>query len=561
MSNGWGRSVGTMGFSKALRTVGGALAGLGLAMAAACSPAKPQAGFLPASAKDTRPNILVITADHLGTEIGAYGDPAARTPNLDRLAREGVVFTNAYAASGSEDAETAALLTGVHPSTIGVVQEWTGAPDWTVAPPPEVKAYPELLRRAGYHPIHVGGRPDPFGAPASLWEIDATGPAAAWVEGAVGQPFVAVVDLAVAGPAAPARKKGVLDGLMFWKKDRPDKDLAPVDAARIRMPGYLPDTPETRAGLKAEYERVAALDAKVGALVARLEKAGLLDRTVIVFTSKSGPMRPRAERTVYDSGAHVPLIVRWPGRKGAGSLRRDLVSGVDLAPSLLRIGGVQPLAWMQGKDRLLSAGQPAAFAFTVQNRVDGTYERAFAVRDGRWLYVLNLAVDTPLSALARPGALTEALTKAKAAGTLLPDQLRLFSPRPVSELYDLQRDPWQLRNLAADPAYAGQVSRLAEALNLFAGSAPDFSVRNAQELGDLFKPGGQTPMAMQPTAAVSGGRLVLASISPGASILWRAKAEDPWRLYLGPISGLKGAVQAKAVRYGFQESPVATLKP
>ena len=105
------------------------LAGLGLAALVACSPAKREAAFTPAPHDDTRPNILVITADHLGTELGAYGDKAARTPNIDRLAREGVTFTNAYAASGSEDAETAALLTGVHPSTIGVVQEWTGAAD------------------------------------------------------------------------------------------------------------------------------------------------------------------------------------------------------------------------------------------------------------------------------------------------------------------------------------------------------------------------------------------------------------------------------------------------
>ena len=139
--------------------------------------------------------------------------------------------------------------------------------------------------------------------------------------------------------------------------------------------------------------------------------------------------------------------------------------------------------------------------------------------------------------------------------------LPIFGPRPESELYDLQSDPWQLRNLVGNPAYAGQVTRLAEALNLFAGSAPDFSVRSAQELGDLFKPGGQTPMAMQPTAAGVGGRLALSSISPGASILWRTKPEEPWRIYVGPLDAPKAGVQAKAVRYGFQDSPVVTLKP
>jgi arylsulfatase A-like enzyme len=537
-----------------------ALALAGALLAAACSQPKPTGVIQPRAAGETRPNVLVLVADHLGPQIGAYGDKAAVTPNIDRLAREGVTFTNAYGASGSEDAQTAALLTGAHPSTIGVVQEWTGAPEWTVAPPPEVKSFPELLRMAGWHTFHIGSRPDPFGSPASLWVEDVRTPGASWVEGAIGQPFLGVIDLAVEPAAAAPRKKGLLETLQFWKGKGGKPQASPIDAARIAVPAYLPDTPEVRAGLKAEYDRVHRLDARVGEILARLEKAGALKDTVVIFTAKTGPARPRAERTVYDAGARVPLIVRWPDGRAKGAVRRDLVSGVDLAPSILKLAGRQPLAWVQGRDRLSPGAETARYVFTVQNRVDGAYERSFAVRDGRWLYVLNLALDTPLSAVSPSGALTEAVAKANAAGRLTPAQAQLFArERPEAELYDLQSDPEQLRNLARDPARSAEVARLAEALNLFAGAAPDYSVRSAQELADLFRPGGQTPMAMQPAGSLQGGRWVLSTITPGAAILWRAKADEPWRIYTGPISAA-GPLEAKAVRYGFRESPVATLK-
>jgi N-sulfoglucosamine sulfohydrolase len=518
-----------------------ALAVVGLA---ACSHPNPQGVIEPRPAGETRPNILVIEVDHLGLELGAYGDAAAQTPAIDRLAREGVVFTDAYAASGSEDAETAALLTGMHPSTIAVVQEWTGQAQWTVTPPPEIKGYPELLRAAGYDTFHVGPRPDPFGSPASLWAHDATKPGEAWIGGRLRQPFVGVVDLSTVGaPAGPA-PAGIS-----------------IDARRIVVPGYLPNTPAVRDALKAEYERVRRVDAAVAAILARLEQAHVLDHTIVVFTAKSGPVRPRAERTVYDAGAHTPLIVRWPDGQGRGSVRHDLISGIDLAPAILRMGGVAPRAWMQGQDHISTAATPNQAVFTVQNRVDSVYERVFALRDGRYLYVLNLAPYTPVLGLARPGPLAEAVTDARRTRRLSPDQAQMYSDeRGQSELYDVKADPLELHNLAADPAHAGEVARLSQTLNAFAGSALDYSTWTARDLGDLFKPEGVTPTTAAPEILRQRGLFVLSSVTPGASILWRVGEAGPWTLYTGPFAarskagGGGGKLQAKAIRYGFKAS-------
>lgn len=547
---------------KPWRRAGAALVLAALALSA-CGKAKTGAGAFEARpAAETRPNILVIEVDHLTTTLGAYGDKTAQTPNIDRLAKDGVTFTDAYAASGGEDAETVALLTGMHPSTIGMVQEWTGPAQWTVAPPPEVRAYPELLRAAGYHSFHIGGRVDPFGSPDSLWTQNMrTG---GWPTVNIRQPFVGVIDLSTLPDAAGDPKpRSFWDKLQFWRQD-PDADrrIKPVtDGRKITVPAGLPDTPEVRAALKNEYDRIHHVDGEVGQILTRLDKAGVLKSTVVIFTAKTGPAHPGAERTVYDGGVHVPLIVRFPDGKGKGTVRHDLVSGVDLAPSILKIARLQPLAWMQGKDRLTTSADPAKFVFTVQNRVDSAYERVFAVRDGRWLYLMNLAPTTVQATLDRPGPMTDAFEAARKAGKLTAAQQRLYaSERPEAELYDLKADPQAQHNLAQDGAHSGDVTRLSQVLNAFAASAPDTSTASAQDLQDTYKPGGQTPMAVQPTSLLQSGRLMLASMTPGATILWRPKDGEPWRIYTGPVAvGGAPSLQAKTVRYGFDESQVITI--
>ncbi len=502
-------------------------------------------------ANDTRPNILVIEVDHLGLQLGAYGDAAADTPNIDRLAREGVRFDAMYGASGGENAETAALLTGMQPSTIGMVQEWTGAGAWSVVPPPEIKGYPELARAAGYVTFHVGARADPFGAPGSLWTVDDPRANATWPDAMIAQPFLGVIDLSTLTSAQRGEKpKG-------WFAKRDDGDAKYAKA--VPVPAYLPDTPAVRAALKAEYARVHRVDAQVGDILERLRAAHALDHTIVVFLAKSGPVRPRAERTVYDAGVHTPLIVRWPDGHGRGTVRHDLISGIDVGPAILHMAGVAPRVWMQGQDRLSGPGAANTYVFTVQNRVDDVYERVFAVRDGRYLYVLNLAPYTPLLTLARGGALADAVAAARKTGKLTRTQAAAYGDeRSEAELYDLKADPDELNNLADDDAHAGDVARLAQVLNAFAGEAPDYSTWTARDLGDLFKPGGVTPVTAQPQATLRGFSVALSSLTPGASILWRREANQPWSLYTGPIP-LHGPTRigATAVRYGFLESPVA----
>lgn len=538
-------------FSNFLRVIG-----IVLVLAAAACQAEREPTISPRSQNETRPNILVFVADALGPELGAYEDPAAVTPNIDRLAREGITYANAYAASGSSGAAWGAALTGVHPQTLGLIQDWNGERGWNVAPQPEVKAFPDLLRRAGWYSFRVGPQSDPFGGASALWDKNERTDGAVWLDNDIPQPFVGVVEATTLprddADAPRARKKGFLESL-FAGKEAPPTPVV-IDPKKIVVPSYLPDTPALRAALAARYQRIAAFDAQVGAAIQRLERAGALDKTVIIVTARTGPPWPRAERTLYDSGVRIPLIVRHPDGRGRGTVSRALVSGVDLAPSILKLAGRQPMAWMHGRDRLSARPDPAAtFVFSIQNRVGPVFERARAVRDSRYLLILNEAPRTRLWDLARKGDLYDAVAGAGGQPTLGPNQT---SPRAEVELYDLRSDPAQVRNLAADSGRIGDVQRLAAALAAFNAMTPDLSNASTNELRDRYQPAGQTPVTAPPVMRLVGGRVAMEALTPGSAIQWRINDKDVWKLYRGPVALPKnGRLQAKASRYGFRDSP------
>ncbi|MBX7248836.1 MAG: sulfatase-like hydrolase/transferase [Caulobacteraceae bacterium] len=522
---------------------------------AACQP-KHTPSISPRSQNETRPNILLFVADALGPELGAYGDRAALTPNIDALAREGVTYVNAYGASGSSGAAWAAMLTGMYPQTLGVIQDWNGPRGWNVAPQPEVKAFPELLRRAGYFTFRVGPKNDPFGGTSGLWDDDERGAGVTWPSIDVPQPFLGVIEattLPLDDKDAPKpKKKGFFENL-FAKKEKP---VAPpsIDAARIVAPPYLPDTPAVRAALKARYQRIALLDRQVGEAVARLKQTGALSNTIIIVTARTGAPWPRGERTLYDSGVRTPLIVRYPDGRGRGSVNRALFSGVDLSPSIVSLARQRPMAWVQGRDRLSARpAPPASFAFSIQNRVGAVFERARAVRDGRYLFILNATPKTRLWDLARRGDLYDAVQgQGGAAPSLGPNQT---NPRAEIELYDLRADPAQMRNLAADAGHVSDVQRLRAALIAFNGMTPDLSFDSTSDLRDRYQPAGQTPVTAPPVLRLVGNRVVMEALTPGSTIEWRLRETDRWTLYRGPVPLPKGGkLQAKSSRYGFTDS-------
>ena len=385
-----------------------------------------------------RPNLLLIVAEDLSPRIGAFGDLAARTPAIDALAQQGVRYTRAFTASGVCAPSRSALVTGVYPQSMGTHQMRTTNLNYEAVPPPAVKAFPELLRRAGYATANSMKKDYQFGEPFTIWDADIgdyTTPAdlAVWRRLPQDQPFFAMITLMdthesrLVGPQTEGagRWAGFVAGVQKFRQ----KNIAAVtDPADVEVPPYYPDNAEVRAGIAQHYDNIHFVDAQVGQILANLEQDGHADDTIVIWTTDHGDGLPRAKRSVYDSGIHVPLIVRFPDGRSAGSIERRLISFVDIAPTLLALAGAPVPEFIQGRD-FLDAETTRDYVYAARDRMDLVVDRVRAVRDSRFKYIRNylpeLAYFRPLT-FRDMFPVMAALWEGRAKATLNPVQAAYF---------------------------------------------------------------------------------------------------------------------------------------
>jgi arylsulfatase A-like enzyme len=396
-----------------------------------------------------RPNFLVFIADDHGEgDLGCYGHPVLRTPNIDRLAKEGLRFDRAFLTISSCSPSRSSILTGRYPHS-------TGAEDLHQPLPADQKTVARYLRAAGYHTMAAG-----------KWHL---GPheKANWDR---------ILECQGKDTAASALKllaeRPKDKPFFFWVASvdphRPydEKDFpSPHDPAKVVVPPYLPDHPLIRADLAHYYDEIERFDRHVGEVVAALSREGLLDRTLLVYMSDNGMPFPRAKTTLYDSGIRMPFIVRYPRLVPPGSVQKGLASSVDLAPTLLELAGV-PQDSMQGRSMLpmlRDPGAPGREAVYAEADWHDFEQFTRAVRTGRHLLVRNYYWDKPLwnSVDSINSQTWKGFMEMRQAGRLTPAQAFLFvEPRPFEELYDLEADPHAFRNLADDPAHRDKLNRL-----------------------------------------------------------------------------------------------------
>src|SRR5687767_10606299 len=347
----------------------------------------------PVSAASQRPNILWISNEDMSPHLGVYGDTLARTPVLDRLASQSIRYTHAFTTAPVCAPSRAAIITGMYQTAIGAqhmrttedrVPELPGP--YLAVPPFYVKAFPEYLRAAGYFTSNRAKTDYPFGVPSTIW--DDLGPGAHWRNRTDRtQPFFSVFNLEVTHesqifPTSPARK---------------GKPLV-TNPASIEVPPYYPDTPAVREELARVYDNIADMDRQVGEILRQLEEDGLADNTLVFYWSDHGDGVPRAKRSLYDSGLRVPLMIRIPPRLGQlaapGTVRDDLVSFVDLAPTVLTLAGLEVPAHMQGRILLgPNAGAAPAYVFGARDRMDTEYDMMRSARDPQFLYIRNFSPE------------------------------------------------------------------------------------------------------------------------------------------------------------------------
>lgn len=522
----------------------------------ACAP--------PLFADQQQPNILILMAEDLSPRIGAFGDPVAQTPNIDRLASVGVRFSNAFTTAGVCAPSRAAHITGMHQASIGAQHMRSSSrPEgaYLAVPPPEVKAYPELLRRAGYYTL-TNGKLDyqfsTYGAgsgPFTIWDYEGNDPD--WNRRAEGQPFFALINFGMTHESRMFPDNVAEQRAQGWKQV--------TDPVQVKVPPYYPDTPAIRRDIAQLYDNIHEMDRQVGEWLRRLEEDGLAEDTIVIWTTDHGDGLPRAKREIYDSGIRVPLVLRWPERWQpagvvAGTLDERLMSFVDVAPSVLQWAGVELPTYLHGVPVLADPGVSREFVFAAKDRLDEMLFHERAARDRRYKYIVNHRAGEPGGKSLRYREQLKTMQELNAwfdSGRMSAQQAFWFEPKPREELYDLALDPHEVNNRAADPAYAGELERLRGALARFRGRVPDMSAEPEAALAERSWPDGKQPRTAPPRIARRDGRVQIEAATVGASIGYRLDESGPWRLYTEPFVATDGVViEAKAVRYGWAESDV-----
>lgn len=431
-----------------------------------------------------RPNILWLTSEDIGPHLGAYGDPDARTPALDRLAARGVRYQQAFAVAGVCAPSRSSLITGLYASSLGTQHMRSEVK----LPAASVRLLPALLREAGYYCTNNSKQDYNFVAPAEAWDESSRN--AHWRHRPEGKPFFSVFNFMATHeqylrtePAALARA-----GAHLGPEER-------RDPARLTLPGWLPDTPDVRREWARYHENITAMDHQVAAILQELEQDGLAENTIVMFFGDHGPGLPRAKQFLYDCSTRVPLIVSCPPRwrhllqAGPGAADDQLVSLVDLAPTVLRLVGLAPPAAMQGRVFLGPTASPREYVYGIRDRMDERYDLNRSVSDGRFRYHRNYRPDLPhfpgltyMDLLATSREFRRLGENGQLTGGLA---LFMAPEQPLEELYDLQADPDELHNVATDPAYAAELRRFRAAHFAWVAETRDTGLIPEQMLQDL----------------------------------------------------------------------------
>jgi uncharacterized sulfatase len=447
-----------------------------------------------------RPNIILFIADDLGVnDIGPYGNRVVRTPNLDRLSEHSMLFTRSFASSPTCGPSRSTLLTGLMPIRHGGHGNHSGVKAGT-------KSIVQYLQPLGYRvaiagKLHVGPEEVfPFERISKTNIVEAghekkpglnydlnLEPVDKWLsEQRAGKPFMLVV-----ADHSPH---------VIW----PEK--ASYDPLDIDIPAKHIDTKETRISRARYYTDITKMDDNLGRLLNSLEKSGLSKNTIVIFTADQGPQWPFAKWTLYDDGIRTPLLVRWPGTTPSGTKTGALVSLADLVPTLVEAaGGVAPND-IDGQSFLPvvkgSKDTHREFAFATHTG-DRLMNRAPArmLRTNKYKYILNLAPQILYTthmdnAKDHDGGREywdswreKSFNDVHAASVLW-----RYHNRPKEELYDVEADPGEVRNLASAPEYATLLAGYRKTMAQWRNQQKD-TITGPEEIDEAPRPGRQKPVA------------------------------------------------------------------
>lgn len=396
-----------------------------------------------------KPNILWVTSEDNGPELGCYGDSFATTPNIDALAAKSMLYQNCWSNAPVCAPARTTIITGLFPTSLGGQHMRS-----QVSLPPVGRLYPQYFREMGYYCTNNSKEDYNVETPAVLWHDSSN--KAHWRNRAPGQPFFAVFNSTISHESK--------------LRTRPHRAIH--DAAQVDVPPYHPDTPEVRQDWAQYYDRMTEMDAEIGRVLQQLRDDGLQESTIVFYYGDHGSGMPRGKRWLYQSGLHVPLIVHIPerfaslveGQYEAGGTTERLVSFVDLVPTVLSLAGMRPPAHLHGQAFLGPyATEDPAYIYGFRDRMDERYDMSRAVRDQDFMYIRNFYPQRPQGAYLAymfQTPTTQIWKQMFDDGQLNAAQSFFWQAKPWEELYDLQADPHQINNLAESTEHQETLQRL-----------------------------------------------------------------------------------------------------
>jgi arylsulfatase A-like enzyme len=433
-------------------------------------------------AAETRPNIVWFVVDDMSANFSCYGETLIETPHVDRLAREGIRFSNAFITAPVCSPCRSALITGMYQTSIGAHHHRSGRGELKIHLPDGVAPVPQLFQAAGYFTC-IGDGLDDAASPrrrrAGLGKTDynfewdpAIYDADDWEGRKPDQPFFMQVQLA----GGKLRGGNETQAEALAKSAKAEFGAA-TDPRRVTLPPYYPRDPVLLRDWAAYLDAVRFTDQHIGKVINRLETEGILDETLIVFITDHGISHARGKQFLYNEGTHIPFVVRGPGIP-QGVVRDDLIEHIDMAAISLAAANIPLPPAMQAKNVLAPDYKPREAVFAARDRCDETVERIRSVRTDRYLYIRNFHPQRPHlqpNAYKDGKSIVQTLRSLHEAGKLDPlaEEL-LFSPmRAPEELYEWATDRWQVRNLADDPNHRDGLTQLRASLDRWIAETHD----------------------------------------------------------------------------------------
>ena len=429
------------------------------------------------------PNILWLTSEDNGPHLNCYGDDYATTPNLDALAKKGMIYTRAISNAPVCAPARTTIISGMYPPSTGSehMRSMTSLPA-------QFKMYPAYLRKMGYYCTNNSKEDYNLKKEGEVW--DESGRKGHWKNRPKGKPFFAIFNSTVSHESQ-IRK-------------RPHKQVH--DPAKVRIPAYHPDHPEVRKDWAQYYDKLTDMDSQVGAKLKELKDAGLEDDTIVFYFGDHGSGMPRSKRWPFFSGLQVPLIIHIPEKwkhlassnYQANTKSDRQVGFVDLAPTLLSIAGMKPPSHMQGHAFMGKHEAPIQmYGYGFRGRMDERYDMVRSVVGKRYIYIRNYMPHKLYGqhvGYMFVTTTTQVWKRLYDEGKLNEAQSHFWKTKPAEELYDLEKDPDEVNNLANSKGHAKILAQMRQAHRAHVTKIRDVGFLPEGEIHNRSK--GSTPYEM-----------------------------------------------------------------